>query len=60
VAGFSCGQGVALHKGLHQLGAFTNSNKMLYRLITVACTSLLAQPSWFALERWPWLTFLYN
>ena len=25
-----------------------------YRLITVACRDLLARPSWFALERWPW------
>jgi len=28
--------------------------------ITVACTGLLTQPSWFALERWLWLTFLYH
>src|SRR6218665_2947343 len=27
-----------MHRGLHQLGPSTNSNKMLYRLITVACT----------------------
>jgi len=43
---FIRGQGVPLHWGLHQLGASTNSNKMLYRLITVACThctGLLAQ-----------------
>jgi len=45
MAGFSRGQGVPLHWGLHQLGASTNPNKMLYRLITVACTGLLAQPS---------------
>ena len=62
MAGFCRGQGVPLHRGLHQLGASTNSNKMLYRLglITVACTGVLAQPSCFALEYWPWLTFLYN
>jgi len=60
MAGFSRGQGMPLHWGFHQLGASTNSNKMLYRLITVACTGHLAQPSWFALECWPWLTFLYN
>jgi len=41
MAGFSCGQNVSLHKGLHQLGASTNSNKMLYRSITVVCTGLL-------------------
>src|SRR6218665_475852 len=41
MAGFSRGQGVPLHRGLHQLGASTNSNKMLYRLIIVACTGLL-------------------
>jgi len=35
MAGFSRGQGVSLHRGLHQLGASTDSNKMLYRLITV-------------------------
>jgi len=45
MAGFCCGQGVPLHRGLHQLGASTNSSNMLYRLITVACTGLLAQPS---------------
>jgi len=47
MARFSRGQGVPLHMGLYQLGASTNSNKMLYRLIliTVACTGLLAQPS---------------
>jgi len=45
MAGFSRGQGVPLHRGLHQLGASTNSSNMLYRLITVACTGLLAQPS---------------
>jgi len=60
MAGFSRGQGVPLHRGLHQLGPSTDSNKMLYRLITVACTGLLAQPSWFVLERCPWLTLLYN
>jgi len=62
MAEFSHGQGVPLHRGLHQLGASTNSSNMLYRLITVACTGLLAQPSLFALERWPWLrpSFLYN
>src|SRR6218665_3297094 len=38
MTGFSRGQGVPLHWGLHQLGASTNSNKMLHRLITVACT----------------------
>jgi len=44
---FSRGQGVPLHRCLHQLGASTNCNKMLYKLIrpTVACTGLLAQPS---------------
>jgi len=36
MTGFSRGQGVPLHRGLHQLGANTNFNKMLYRLITVA------------------------
>src|SRR6218665_662293 len=41
MAGFSRGQGVPLHRGLHQLGASTNSNKMLCRLIKVACTGLL-------------------
>jgi len=46
MAGFSRGQGVVLHRGLRQLGAFTNSNKMLYRLITVACsTAHFAQAS---------------
>jgi len=45
MTGFSRGQGVPLHRGLHQLGASTNSNKMLHRLITVACTGLLAQAS---------------
>ena len=43
--GFSRGKGVPLLKGLHKLGAPTNSNKMLHRLITVTCTGLLAQPS---------------
>ena len=38
MAGFSRGQGVPLHRGFHQLGAYTNSSNMLYRLITVACT----------------------
>src|SRR6218665_2831934 len=38
MTGFSRGQNVPLHRGLHQLGTSTNSNKMLYRLITVACT----------------------
>jgi len=38
MTGFSRGQGVPLHRGLHQLGASTNSSNMLYRLITVACT----------------------
>src|SRR6218665_894492 len=33
MSGFSLGQGVPLHRGLHQLGASTNSNQMLYRLI---------------------------
>src|SRR6218665_1616129 len=42
MAGFSRGQNVPLHSVLHQLGASTNSNKMLYRLITVACTGLLS------------------
>ena len=33
MAGFSRGQGVPLHRGLHQLVASTNPNKlMLYRL----------------------------
>jgi len=41
MAEFSRGQGVPLH----QLRASTNSNKMLYRLITVSCTCLLEQPS---------------
>jgi len=38
MAGFSRGQSVPLHRGLHQLGDSTNSNKKLYRLVTVACT----------------------
>ena len=42
--GLGRGQGVPLHRGLHQLGASTNPNKMLYRLI-IACTGLIAQPS---------------
>jgi len=29
MAGFSCGQGVSLHRGIHQLGASTNSNKCI-------------------------------
>jgi len=58
MAEFRRGQGVPLHRDLHQLRASTNSNKMLYRSITVACTGLLEQPSWFAWECWPWLTFL--
>jgi len=33
MAGFSSGQDVPLHRGLHQLWASTNSNKMRYRLI---------------------------
>jgi len=45
MAEFNRGQGVPLHRGLHQLRASTNSNKMLYRLVTVACTGLLDQPS---------------
>jgi len=45
MAGFSRGQRAPLHRGLHQLGASTNSNKMFYRVIAVACTGLLAQPS---------------
>jgi len=57
--GFSRGQGVPLHRGL-QLGVSTNSNNMLRRLTTVVCSGLLAQPSWFALERWPWLSLIYN
>jgi len=60
MTGFSRGQGVPLHRGLHQLLASTNSNKKLHRSITVACTGLLAQACWFALERWSWLTFIYN
>jgi len=60
MAGFSRRQGVPLDRGFHQLRASTNSNKMLHRLITVACTGLLTHPSWFALERWLWLTFLCN
>jgi len=59
MTGCSRGQGVPLHRGLQQ-GAPANSNKLRYRFITVACTGLFAQPSWFALERWLWLTFLYN
>ena len=39
MAGFSRGQNVSLHRGLHQLWASTNSNKTLYRLITI--TSVL-------------------
>ena len=38
MTGFSRGQCVPLHRGLHQLRASTNSSNMLYRLITVACT----------------------
>src|SRR6218665_2312650 len=30
MVGFSLGQGVPLHRGLHQLGVSTNFNKMLY------------------------------
>jgi len=30
MAGFSRGQGVLLYRGIYQLGATTNSNKMLY------------------------------
>jgi len=45
MTGFSRGQGVPLHRGLNQLGASTNSSNMLDRLIAVACTGLLAQPS---------------
>src|SRR6218665_3618714 len=41
------GQGVPLHRGLHQLAASTNSSNTLYRLITVSCIGLLAQPSLF-------------
>ena len=41
MAGFSCGQGLPLHRGFHHIGASTNSNKMLPRLITVACTAEL-------------------
>ena len=51
MTGVSRGQGMPLHRGLHQLEASTNSNKMLRRLITVACTGFLAQPSSFALDR---------
>jgi len=29
MAGFSCGQGVPLHRSLRQLGVSTNSNKMI-------------------------------
>src|SRR6218665_3447065 len=47
MAGFSRGQRVPLHRGLHHPGASTNSNKILHRLFTVACTGLLAQLSWF-------------
>src|SRR6218665_1179119 len=36
MAGFSRGQGVPLHRGLHQLGVSTNSSNILNRLITVA------------------------
>jgi len=50
MAGFSRGQGVPLHRGLHQLGASTNSNKMLYRCNRMH-TGFLKQPSWSALER---------
>jgi len=35
MAGLSRDQGVPLHRGLHQLGASTNSNKLLYRLSRV-------------------------
>jgi len=45
MTGCSRDQGVPLHRGLHQLEASTNSNKVLYRLITVACTGLLVQPN---------------
>src|SRR6218665_1549337 len=46
MTGFSRGQSEPLHMDLHQLGASTNSNTMLYRLMTDACTMyLLAQPS---------------
>jgi len=41
MTGFSRGQGLPLHRGLHHLGASTNSNKMLPRLITVACAAEL-------------------
>src|SRR6218665_2023837 len=47
MTGFSRGQGLPLHRGsqlprgLHHLGASTNSNKMLSRLITFACTGEL-------------------
>jgi len=60
MVGFSSDQGVPLHRDIHQLGASTNNNKLLYRLNTVACTGLLAQPRWSALERWPLPTILYN
>ena len=46
MAGFSRGQGVPRTAlGPPPARASTNPNKMLYRLITVACTGLLAQPS---------------
>src|SRR6218665_2559822 len=41
MAGFSRGQGLPLHRGLHHLGTSTNSNKMLPRLIAVACKAEL-------------------
>jgi len=40
MAGFSRGQGMPLHRGLHQLGASINSSNMRYRLI-VACAAEL-------------------
>jgi len=33
MARFSRGPGVPLHKGLHQLGASTKSNKIFYTLL---------------------------
>jgi len=44
MAGLSRGQGVPLQRGLHQQGVSTNSSNVhvLNRLITVACTGLLA------------------
>jgi len=48
--GFSCGQGVPLHRGLHMQGASTNLNKCFIYYCRVHRPPI-AQPSWIALER---------